>query len=134
MNYGFSEHDLLECYARGVFPMADGPEDPRIFLIEPDWRGVLPLEGFHLPRSLRKTVRRDTFEVRVDQAFSAVVDGCAAPAPGRESTWINGPIRTLYGRLHLMGRAHSVETWRGHALVGGLYGVSLGGAFFGESM
>jgi leucyl/phenylalanyl-tRNA--protein transferase len=131
---GFGPDELLACYARGVFPMADSRADPRIFLLDPDERGVLPLEGFHIPRRLARTVRQDPVEIRVDTAFRGVVEACAAPAPGREETWINRRIRDLYIELHERGAAHSVEAWEGERLVGGLYGVELGGAFFGESM
>lgn len=131
---GFGAEDLIDCYARGVFPMAEGRDDPRIYLLDPDERGVLPLDAFHVSRSLRKTVRQDLFQISVDECFEAVVQGCAAPAPGREETWINAGILSLYRELHQIGFAHSVECWAGGDLVGGLYGVSLGGAFFGESM
>lgn len=131
---GFGPDDLLECYARGVFPMGDGKEDPRIFLLEPDERGILPLDRFHVPRRLARTVRQDVFDVRIDTAFAHVLDACAETGTGREETWINAPIRRLYIELFRRGAAHSVECWQDGALVGGLYGVSLGGAFFGESM
>jgi len=130
----FDARDLLSCYARGVFPMADAREDERVFLIDPERRGVIPLDGFHVSRRLRRTVRGDPFEVRVDTAFRAVVQACAEAGPGRAETWINHPIEDLYVSLHEYGDAHSVECWRDGVLVGGLYGVSLGGAFFGESM
>ncbi len=130
----FTAQDLLRCYARGVFPMGEARDDPRIFLVEPEMRGVIPLDGFHIPTRLRRTVRSEPFDVRVDTAFGAVIDACAASAPGREDTWINAPIRRLYLELHALGRAHSIECWRDEVLVGGLYGVTLGGAFFGESM
>ena len=125
---------LLKAYACGIFPMAEKADDPGIFWIDPTERGILPLDGFHLPRSLRKTIRRAPFDIRVDTAFAAVVDGCAESAPGRMETWINGQIRSLTLALAQEGFAHSVEAWDGDELVGGLYGVSLGGAFFGESM
>ncbi|VXB37816.1 Leucyl/phenylalanyl-tRNA--protein transferase [Brevundimonas sp. G8] len=132
---GFGPEDLLACYARGVFPMAEARDDPRVFIIEPKQRGVVPLDAFHIPSRLRRTVRGEPFEVRVDTAFEAVLDGCAAAqGPDREDTWINGPIRRLYAALFAMGFVHSIECWRDERLVGGLYGVSLGGAFFGESM
>jgi len=131
---GFGAEDLIECYARGVFPMAEGRDDPRIYLLDPDERGVIPLDGLHIPRSLRKTVRHDLYEVRYNTAFREVVRGCAAPGPGREETWINDGILSLYFELHNLGFAHSVECWRDGELAGGLYGVALGGAFFGESM
>ena len=130
----FGPEELLECYASGVFPMGEGRDDPRVFLVEPDQRGVIPLDGFHIPTRLRRTVRSDLFEIRIDTAFDAVLDACAAPGTGREDSWINGPIRRLYVELNARGHAHSVECWRDERLVGGLYGVTLGGAFFGESM
>jgi leucyl/phenylalanyl-tRNA---protein transferase len=131
---GFGIEELVACYERGVFPMSEGRDDPSIFLIDPDERGVIPLDAFHIPKSLAKAVRRDVFDVTVDRCFSEVVEACATPAPGREDTWINPPIQSLYEDLHATGRAHSVECWREGDLVGGLYGVSLGAAFFGESM
>lgn len=130
----FDARDLLDCYARGVFPMADAREDARVFLIDPERRGVIPLDAFHVSRRLARTVRSEPFEVRVDTAFHQVVLACAAAGPGRTETWINRPIERLYLELHELGHAHSVECWRDGELVGGLYGVSLGGAFFGESM
>lgn len=131
---GFGPDELLNCYATGVFPMGEARDDPRVFLVEPDQRGVIPLDGFHIPTRLRKTVRSTAVEVRVDTAFDAVLDACAASTPGREDTWINAPIRRLYIELQARGQAHSIEIWREEQLVGGLYGVTLGGAFFGESM
>ena len=130
----FDARDLLSCYARGVFPMADARDDDRVFLIDPERRGVLPLDRFHVARRLARTVRADPFEIRVDAAFQRVVEACAASGPGRTETWINHPIEDLYVRLQALGFAHSVECWQGGELVGGLYGVSLQGAFFGESM
>jgi leucyl/phenylalanyl-tRNA--protein transferase len=130
----FGARELLACYARGVFPMADAREDARVFLIDPERRGVIPLDGFHVPHRLARTVRREPFEVRVDTAFAEVVAACAEAAPGRLETWINAPIERLYGQLHAAGYAHSVECWLDDELVGGLYGVALEGAFFGESM
>ena len=130
----FGPDELMRCYASGVFPMGEGRDDPRVFLVEPDQRGVIPLDGFRIPTRLRRTVRSEPFEMRVDTAFDAVVDACAAPGPGREDSWINGPIRRLYLALAGRGQAHSIECWRDERLVGGLYGVTLGGAFFGESM
>ena len=114
--------------------MGEARDDPRIFLVEPEQRGVIPLNGFHVPSRLKRTVRADTVTVRVDTAFDAVLDACAASGPGRDDSWINAPIRRLYGELNARGHAHSVECWRDGTLVGGLYGVTLGGAFFGESM
>jgi len=131
---GFGPDELLQCYATGVFPMGEGREDPRIFLVEPEQRGVIPLDKFHIPTRLKRTVRAEPFEIRIDTAFDAMLDACAAPGPRREDSWINGPIRRLYVELNARGRAHSVECWRDERLVGGLYGVTLGGAFFGESM
>jgi len=131
---GFGPDELMTCYASGVFPMGEARDDPRIFLVEPDARGVIPLDAFHVPSRLRRTVRSEPFEVRVDGDFPGVLDACAAPGPGREESWINGPIRALYLQLNARGQAHSVECWRDGMLVGGLYGVTLGGAFFGESM
>jgi leucyl/phenylalanyl-tRNA--protein transferase len=130
----FTVEDLIACYQRGVFPMADARHDARIFLIDPERRGVLPLDGLHLPRRLVRTVRSDRFEVKIDTAFDAVVEACAASRPGRLETWINHPIQRLYGELYAQGLAHSVECWRDGDLVGGLYGVAFGAAFFGESM
>jgi leucyl/phenylalanyl-tRNA---protein transferase len=130
----FSVDDLIACYQRGVFPMADARDDERIFLIDPDRRGVIPLQGFHVPHRLARTVRSQAYQVRVDTAFEAVIEACAEARPGRMETWINAPIQTLYGELYARGLAHSVECWAGGELVGGLYGVTLGAAFFGESM
>jgi leucyl/phenylalanyl-tRNA--protein transferase len=131
---GFSADDLLDCYRRGVFPMADARWDERLFLVDPARRGIVPLDGFHVPRRLGRTVRSGHFETRVDTAFDTVIDACAAPAPGRRETWINLTIQSLCSELFTRGEAHCVETWREGRLVGGLYGVALGGAFFGESM
>ncbi len=130
----FTTEDLLDCYRRGVFPMAEARGDDRIYLIDPDERGIIPLDGFHIPRRLARTIRADPFEMRIDSAFGRVVEECARSAPGRYETWISRPIQGLYQQLFLEGAAHSVECWLGDRLVGGLYGVCLGGAFFGESM
>ena len=130
----FSIDDLIDCYRRGVFPMADARHDQRVFLVDPARRGVMPLDRFHVSRRLARTVRSDRFEVRVDAAFSAVVAACAAPRAGRMETWINEPIQQMCDALFERGVAHSVEAWREGRLVGGLYGLALGGAFFGESM
>lgn len=134
MKRGFGPDDLLAAYATGVFPMADGRDDPRLFLVDPEQRGVLPLERFHVPRRLARTVRSGPFDVTFNQAFRTVVEACAAPAPDRPETWINATIVALYDSLARRGDACSVECWRDGALVGGLYGVRLGRAFFGESM
>jgi leucyl/phenylalanyl-tRNA--protein transferase len=125
---------LLKAYACGIFPMAEAADDPALYWIEPQARGVLPLDAVHIPKRLRRTVRQDVFEVRIDTDFEAVIDGCGSERAGRETTWINGKIRKLYCDLHAMGFCHSVEAWREGRLVGGLYGVALEGAFFGESM
>jgi leucyl/phenylalanyl-tRNA---protein transferase len=125
---------LLKAYAAGIFPMAESADDPSLHWVEPRQRGIIPLDHFTPPRSLRKTVRKTTFDIRINTAFDAVVAACATPAAGRENTWINARIRKIYSALHHAGHAHSVETWDGDNLVGGLYGVSLGTAFFGESM
>ncbi|MBC7906168.1 MAG: leucyl/phenylalanyl-tRNA--protein transferase [Rhodospirillaceae bacterium] len=125
---------LLRAYAMGIFPMARSRTDQRLYWIDPDQRGILPLESFHIPRSLCKTLRREVFEMRVDTAFEAVMEGCAQTTSGRPDTWINDEIVRLFVELHHLGMAHSIETWRDDKLVGGLYGLSLGAAFFGESM
>jgi leucyl/phenylalanyl-tRNA--protein transferase len=130
----FSVEDLIECYRRGVFPMADARHDRRVFLVDPARRGILPLDRFHVSRRLARTVRADRFEVRIDTAFAAVVAACASPRPGRMETWINEPIEAMCDVLFVRGLAHSVETWLDGRLVGGLYGIALGAAFFGESM
>src|SRR3974390_2051095 len=125
---------LLRAYACGIFPMAESADDPTLFWVEPEMRGVIPLDGFRVASRLARTVRSDVFTATVDKAFRAVISGCAAPQPGREGTWINKRIRNLYAGLQEMGHAPSGEVWRDDDLVGGLYGVSLGRAFFGESM
>jgi len=125
---------LLRAYACGIFPMSESADDPTIFWVEPEQRGIIPLDGFRVSSRLARTVRSDVFRVSVDTAFARTIAGCAAPQPGREDTWINGRIRDLYTTLHRLGHCHSVEVWSGDDLVGGLYGVSLGRAFFGESM
>ena len=125
---------LLKAYACGIFPMAESAEDPALYWIEPERRGIIPLDRFHVPNRLARTVRSNRFTVAVDRDFDAVLDGCSQPMPGRTRTWINARIRNLYRRLHQRGDCHTVEVYEGGALVGGLYGVSLGRAFFGESM
>ena len=125
---------LLKAYACGIFPMAESAEDPALYWIEPERRGIMPFESFHVPTRLARTVRSDRFVVACNRAFDAVMAGCAEPQPGRQRTWINTRIRNLYRGLHQLGHCHSVEVYDGETLVGGLYGVSLGGAFFGESM
>jgi leucyl/phenylalanyl-tRNA--protein transferase len=125
---------LLKAYACGIFPMAETAEDPSLYWIEPDQRGIIPLERFHVPGRLARTVRSDRFTVLVDRDFDAVIEGCAAPQPGRTKTWINARIRTLYRKLFERGHCHTVEVYHQSRLVGGLYGVTLGRAYFGESM
>ena len=125
---------LLKAYACGIFPMAESAEDPSLYWIEPERRGVIPLEAFHVSRRLARTVRSDRFAVHIDRDLPAVIAQCAAPQEGRGRTWINERIRALYCKLHERGHCHSVEAYEDGALVGGLYGVRLGRAFFGESM
>ncbi|EGL64819.1 leucyl/phenylalanyl-tRNA--protein transferase [Agrobacterium sp. ATCC 31749] len=125
---------LLRAYSAGLFPMADSADDPELFWVEPEIRGIIPLDDFHVSKSLAKAMRKKPFAIRFNTAFEDVMAGCAAEAPDRPSTWINATIRRLYTELHQIGHAHSVEAWEGDELVGGLYGVSLGAAFFGESM
>lgn len=127
---GLTPDTLLLAYREGIFPMAESRDAPELFWVDPQRRGILPLDGFHLSRSLARTIRRGRLRATLDGAFDAVVAACAE----REETWINGPIAALYGALHRRRQAHSVEVWEGEALVGGCYGVALGGAFFGESM
>lgn len=124
----------LRAYQLGLFPMARDRDDPTIQWIEPRRRGVIPLDAFHVPRSLRKTLKRASFEIRADTAFRAVIEACAEPGPDRERTWINDELIELYVALFDAGYGHSVECWQDGRLVGGLYGISLGAAFFGESM
>ncbi len=125
---------LLRAYSAGLFPMAESADDPRIFWVEPEMRGIIPLDGFHVSKSLAKAVRRNPFDIRFDTAFAAVMRGCAESTGERPTTWINSTILSLYTALHSHGYAHSVEAWEDGELAGGLYGVSLGSAFFGESM
>lgn len=127
-------HVLLRAYAAGIFPMAESAEDNALYWIEPEERGIIPLDGLKVSRSLRKAVRRGHFEIRIDSAFSDVIAACAERTTGRPSTWINARIRSLYSQLHHMGCCHSVECWHEGRLAGGLYGVRIGAAFFGESM
>jgi leucyl/phenylalanyl-tRNA---protein transferase len=125
---------LVRAYAAGIFPMADSADDPELFWVDPRRRGVLPLDAFHVPRRLCRVVRRQIFEIRCDSAFEDVIRGCAEASEKRPNTWINDEIVRLYAALFARGAAHSVECWRDGRLAGGLYGVSLGAAFFGESM
>lgn len=125
---------LLKAYACGIFPMAESAQDSALYWIEPERRGILPLDSIHVPRRLARTIRQNRFEIRIDNDFEAVIDGCAKAQSGRQSTWINKRIRNLYGELFDLGHCHTVETWQDGKLMGGLYGVHLSGAFFGESM
>lgn len=125
---------LLKAYASGVFPMAESADDPEVFWVRPEKRGIIPLDGFHIPKSLAKTIRRAPFDIRFDHDIAATIAGCAEQRDERQSTWINAPIREAYLQLARMSHCHSVEAWRDDHLVGGLYGVSLGRVFFGESM
>lgn len=133
-DYSITPEILLRAYSIGLFPMAESADDPEIFWVEPELRGIIPLDQFHVSKSLAKAIRHKPFDIRYDTAFDRVLDKCAEAAEDRPSTWINQTIKDLYGALHRMGHAHSVEAWDGDELVGGLYGVSLGSAFFGESM
>lgn len=137
--YAFSPETLIKAYALGVFPMADNADSQDIHFYDPEFRGLIPLtvegpDAFHVPRRLRKTVRQSRYNVTVNKAFAEVITECAAPRPERKSTWINGDIKQLYIALNKIGFAHSVEVWHENRLVGGLYGVALRAAFFGESM
>ncbi len=125
---------LLRAYAAGIFPMSESRDDDEIFWVDPKFRGILPLDTFHVPKSLRKVVRQNKFEIRCNTSFQEVVENCAQVDEDRKETWINYKIQDAYCALHERGFAHSVESWSEGKLVGGLYGVSLGGAFFGESM
>ena len=125
---------LLRAYSIGMFPMSESADDPELFWVEPDIRGIIPLDDFHVSKSLQKAIRKAPFDIRFDTAFDQVVEKCAEAAEDRPSTWINQQIKDLYGALHRLGHAHSVEAWEGDELVGGLYGVTLGSAYFGESM
>lgn len=132
---GLTLQELLGAYAVGVFPMAESRDDPALFFVDPAMRGVISLETPVISRRLARTVRSERYQVRTDTAFEAILDHCAAPGAGeRNDTWINPEIRRLYCELHEAGFAHSIECWRDDQLAGGLYGVALGGAFFGESM
>ena len=134
MTAGLTPDLLLRAYAAGIFPMAESADDPELYWVDPVHRGILPLDRFHLPRRLARTIRSERFTILCDRDFSAVMRGCAEPTAERPQTWINDEIIEVYSALHANGHAHSVEAYSSDALVGGLYGVSLGGAFFGESM
>ena len=125
---------LLKAYACGIFPMAESADDPALYWIEPERRGIIPLDKFHIPDRLARTVRSDAFTIVIDRDFDAVIAGCAQPAAGRTRTWINARIHNLYRKLYERGDCHTVEAYKDGKLAGGLYGVSLGRAFFGESM
>jgi leucyl/phenylalanyl-tRNA---protein transferase len=125
---------MLKAYRLGLFPMAETRSAQRLYWLDPEERGILPLDGFHVPRTLRRTLRAERLACTADRDFAAVIAGCAASAAGREDTWINPDIERLFTALAAAGHAHSIETWLDGELVGGLYGVAIGGAFFGESM
>jgi leucyl/phenylalanyl-tRNA--protein transferase len=125
---------IIRAYRAGIFPMSEDAEDEDLFWVSPEMRGIIPLDGFHLSTSLRKAIRKSGFVVKVDTDFDAIIEGCAQPNEGRETTWINRTIRAVYGELFRRGVAHTVEVWDGDDLVGGLYGLAISGAFFGESM
>ncbi|MFQ0813006.1 leucyl/phenylalanyl-tRNA--protein transferase [Brucella anthropi] len=133
-DYSIEPELLLRAYATGIFPMAEEADDPEVFWVRPERRGVIPLDGFHIPKSLRKTIRQGIFDIRLDSDFDGVIEGCASGTGERARTWINGPIREAYRKLFEIGHCHTVEAWHEGQLVGGLYGVTLGRAFFGESM
>jgi leucyl/phenylalanyl-tRNA---protein transferase len=134
LNREITPQVLLKAYACGIFPMAESADDTQLYWIEPISRGILPLTDIKLPKRLARTIRQAPFDVRIDTDFDATIDGCAASRPGRRTTWINDQIRTLYRELYILGHCHTVEVWLDGRMVGGLYGVELGGAFFGESM
>ena len=125
---------IIRAYRAGIFPMAEDAADKDVFWVSPEMRGIIPLEGFHLSASLRKAIRKSPFAIRVDTDFPGIIEGCATVGKDRRSTWINATIRSVYGELFERGVAHTVEVWDGPNLVGGLYGLAIGGAFFGESM
>ena len=125
---------IVRAYRAGIFPMAEDATDENLFWVSPEERGIIPLDRFHLSTSLRKAIRKSGFAVKVDTDFEAIIEGCATVGEDRDSTWINRTIRAVYGELFRRGVAHTVEVWDGADLVGGLYGLAIGGAFFGESM
>ena len=136
--YAMSPETLIKAYALGFFPMAEAHDDDRIFFVDPEWRGILPFDDVHIPRSLKKRVRQAPYHVTINQNFEGVIDGCREITETRQDSWINPQIRQLYIVLHKLGFAYSIDVWqekeKGRELVGGLYGVALAGAFFGESM
>lgn len=125
---------IIRAYRAGIFPMSEDAEDENLFWVSPEMRGIIPLDGFHISTSLRKAIRKSGFAVKVDTDFDAIIQGCATVGADRDTTWINRTIRQVYGELFRRGVAHTVEVWDGPELVGGLYGLAIGGAFFGESM
>lgn len=125
---------IVRAYCSGIFPMSEDANDDDIFWVSPELRGIIPLDGFRLSTSLRKAMRKSGFQIKVDTDFDAIIEACATVGSERETTWINGTIRAVYGELFTLGIAHTVEVWEGSELVGGLYGLAIGGAFFGESM
>lgn len=125
---------LIRAYAQGIFPMSDDAEDPDVYWVRPERRGIIPLDDFHIPKSLKKHMKKNPFKIVIDTDFEGVISGCAESKTGRETTWINHPIRNTYGELFKLGYCHTVEAWQENRLVGGLYGLALGQAFFGESM
>ena len=125
---------IVRAYRAGIFPMAEDAADNDIFWVSPDMRGIIPLDGFHASKSLRKAMRKSGWDIRVDTDWEGVIEGCATVGEDRDSTWINGTIRAVYGELFNRGIAHTVEVWDGDELIGGLYGLAIGAAFFGESM
>ena len=134
LNRDITPQVLLKAYACGIFPMAESADDPQLYWIEPTSRGIMPLNAINLPKRLARTIRQCPFDVRIDTDFDRTIAGCAASRPGRRTTWINDQIRVLYQELFALGHCHTVEVWHDGEMVGGLYGVALGGAFFGESM
>lgn len=125
---------VIRAYRAGIFPMAEDASSSDVFWVSPDERGILPLDSFHVSRSLRKAMKSSSFSIRVDTDFIGVIEGCANFGTDRDTTWINPSIKKIYGQLFVRGLCHTVEVWDGDELVGGLYGLSIGAAFFGESM
>lgn len=130
----FGPNEVIELYKQGIFPMADGRDDPRIMLIDPEFRGIFDLENFHIPKRLKREIRKTPFRISANKNFRAVIEACALTRETRQQTWINDKIIQLYDALNRIGKAHSIEVWHNDELVGGLYGVSIGSVFFGESM
>lgn len=125
---------IVRAYRAGIFPMSEDAADEDLFWVSPEWRGIMPLDGFHASKSLRKAMRKSGWQIRVDSDWDGIIEGCATVGEDRSTTWINGTIRAVYGELFRRGVAHTVEVWDGEYLVGGLYGLAIGSAFFGESM